>query len=234
MAVDSLAGAIIAEEAGAGRLELCGSLDGGGVTPSLGFLESVLATVSIPVMVLVRPRTGGFVYDRGEQAGVTRDIRCLLEVGASGVVVGALDAAGDLDLGALDEWVAAAMGAPVTFHRAFDCCRDPRAAFQQLAQRDIQRVLTAGGAGSVMDGLSLLAELSREKTHGGGLAILPGGGLRAAHVSEVIARTGAGEVHTSGRTKDSPLLPGSGEYPGLVLPDARELAAMVQALKEGP
>ena len=232
VAVDSLPGALIAVESGAGRLELCASLDGGGVTPSIGLLESVLGRVSVPVMVLVRPRTGGFVYGPDEQAIVTRDIRSLVGAGAAGVVVGALDPESGLDLGALDAWLDEAAGAPVTFHRAFDCCRDLRLAHRQLVERGVQRVLTAGGTGRALDGLQLLAELAAHGASSEAGAILPGGGLRAAHVTQVLAATGGSEVHTSGRTDASAVLPGSGEYPGLTMPDPAELVAMARALGE--
>ena len=230
VAVDSLPAALLAAQAGAGRLELCAGLDGGGVTPSLGLLEAVLEQVSLPVMVLVRPRTGNFIYGAEEQRLVQRDITSVLRAGASGVVVGALDDQGAVDRSAMGGWIEAAAGAPVTYHRAFDCCADPLQAHGDLVELGVQRILTSGGMSRVIDGLPLLVTLAGRMGTGTLGAILPGGGLRAKDVPQVVKATGVREVHTSGRTKDSPMVSGSGEFPGLRLPDPVELKAMLAAL----
>jgi copper homeostasis protein len=230
VAVDSLPAALLASKAGAGRLELCASLDSGGVTPSLGLLAGVLEQVTLPVMVLVRPRSGDFVYGAGERRVVQRDIRSLLGAGAAGVVVGALDAHGDLDFEAMRAWLDAAEGAPLTFHRAFDCTSEPLRTHGQLVELGVQRVLTSGGAARVIDGLPMLVTLASRVGSEGYGTILPAGGLRSQDVARVVDATGVREVHTSGRTENSTLLPGSGEYQGSRLPDPDELRAMAAEL----
>ena len=135
--VDSLPAAVLAVEAGAARLELCAGLGEGGSTPSLGLLEAVRAAVEVPVFVLVRPRAGSFVLEPGEQDLVRRDLEHAVRAGADGVVVGALTAAGALDLAALQAWRDAAPGASFTLHRAFDEVSDRAAALEALASSGV-------------------------------------------------------------------------------------------------
>jgi copper homeostasis protein len=147
IAVQDAAGARAALDAGADRLELCQALETGGLTPSLGILESVLAAVDpLLVNVLVRPRAGGFVYSAEEAAVVEADIRACVERGAGGVVVGALTRDGLLDRDAMRRWRDAAGTASVVFHRAIDASADPRAVFDSLMAEGVDRVLTSGGA----------------------------------------------------------------------------------------
>ena len=133
--VDSVAGAVAAELAGAGRLELCAALAEGGTTPSAGMISAVRARVSIPMVVMVRPRGSDFLCDEQELDVMRRDIAVAIEAGAEGVAVGVLRRDGSVDREALATLVRAASPATVTFHRAFDMSRDLGEALAALASR---------------------------------------------------------------------------------------------------
>ena len=121
-----------AARAGADRLELVTAISEGGLTPGIGLIEAVVAAVPIPVNVIVRPHSRSFVYDADDLRVIERDVRAAVAAGANGVVFGALDARGDVDLDALARIAAAANGRDLTFHRAFDVSRDLNAAFDAL------------------------------------------------------------------------------------------------------
>lgn len=211
IAVQDAAGARLALGAGADRLELCQALETGGLTPSLGMLESALASVDpAAVNVLVRPRGGGFVYTAEEVAVVEVDIRACADRGAGGVVVGALTGDGLLDREAMRRWRQAAGAATVVFHRAIDASADPRAVFAALQEEGVDRVLTSGGAARSVDGIPLLAEFAAQA--GGRIEVMAGGGVTAADIPALLA-VGVDAVHLSARAReggDQPSGPGGG------------------------
>lgn len=231
LAVQDAAGARVAADAGAARVELCAALAGtGGLTPSLGTIEAAV-TVGVPVHVLVRPRAGGFVYDADEVALTERDIRAALGAGASGVVVGALSADGRLDTEALARYVDAASGAPVTFHRALDVMLaagvGPADALASLS--GVTRVLTSGGAANCRQGVTTLAELVAA---GSSIEIMAGGGVRVADIPALIA-VGVDAVHLSARraVDGPPAGPGGGPS-GWDVTDAALARSAAEALAE--
>ena len=152
-----------AARAGADRLELVTAITEGGLTPSVGIVEAVVAAVPIPVNVIVRPHSRSFVYDADDLRVIERDVRAAVAAGANGVVFGALDARGDVDLGALARIAAAADGRALTFHRAFDVSRDLNAAFDALLRVPaVTSVLTSGGHPSVLDAVATITRLARQ------------------------------------------------------------------------
>jgi len=192
--IESIASALVAARAGAHRLELCADLDHGGITPSQGLIEACLAATSLPVFVMVRPRGGDFCYDRHELDVMRRDVVAARALGAHGIVTGVLTVEGTVDTTATRALVDAARPLPVTFHRAFDVARDPAAAFEHLLELGVDRLLTSGQADTALTGAGTIATLvSRGR---GRLAVMAGGGVRAANAAEVVARTGVAEVHT--------------------------------------
>lgn len=198
--VDTVAGALVAQEAGADRIELCSALGVDGLTPSAGLLAEVLAGASVPVHVLIRPRDGDFLYDRHEVAVMVRDVDLAVRLGAHGVVVGALTPDGDVDVDTCRRLVDAAGGLPVTFHRAFDLTRRPLAALDVIAGLGADRLLTSGQAATAPDGAALLADLVRADR----LVVMAGGGITARNVAGLVAGTGVPEIHFSARaTVDS-------------------------------
>jgi copper homeostasis protein len=192
--IDSVAGAIAAEKAGAQRVELCAALFEGGLTPTLGTVRAALAAVSsITVNVIVRPRGGDFIFDEHEVAAMEHDDALIREAGADGVVIGALTPAGAIDRPVVERLLAAAGGLPVTFHRAFDMAADPFAALEELIELGVDRVLTSGQDVSVLEGAPLIAELVRRA--GDRIIVMPGGGVTDRNVARIIAATGAREIH---------------------------------------
>lgn len=201
--VDSLAGAHAAHRGGADRLEICGSLDIGGVTPSIGLLETVAEQVELDVMVMIRPRGGDFCYDDAEIEVMLRDIERAAERGVRGVVFGALLPDGRIDIDRLRRLVERARPLEVTFHRAFDLARDRHEALETLVDLGIERVLTSGGRAAAPDALPELRELV--DVAAGRITILPGSGIRSANIREVAVASAAAELHMSARkTLDRP------------------------------
>ncbi|MBN8679827.1 MAG: copper homeostasis protein CutC [Chitinophagales bacterium] len=191
--------ALVAQSAGAHRIELCSALDVGGLTPSLGLIRAAVSALSIPVHVLIRPREGDFCYTETELNIMLEDIRICRETGAAGVVVGALTPDGQLDLPKMKAMKVAAGDMPVTCHRAFDFTSDPDVALEQLIDLGFVRVLSSGQSDSAFDGRFLLKKWVNQAS--GRIAVMPGGGLNAGNIHEVIAFTGAKDVHFTGKTK---------------------------------
>jgi copper homeostasis protein len=199
IAVQDMAGVRIALAERVDRVELCAALGLGGLTPSAGLLRgAVTAATARPgfIHVLVRPRGGGFAYAEDELETTIADIRFARESGAAGVVVGALDERGRVDLAALARFVAAADGLAVTFHRAFDVVPDRIGALDDLVDHGVTRVLTSGGAARSVDGAAVLAELVE---HGAGrIEVMAGGGVRVEDIRTLLA-VGVDAVHLSAR-----------------------------------
>ncbi len=193
-AVESAAAALAAAEGSAHRIELCTNLAQGGVTPAMSLLRECLAKLTIPVFVLVRPRAGDFVYSAAEHGSMLEQIAQARAAGAHGIVTGALTARRVIDNVRLAELIAAARPLPVTFHRAFDECRDLPEALECLIRLGAERVLTSGGAATAVHGAETLARLVRQAQ--GRIGILAGGGITAANVVR-IRDTGVHEVHFS-------------------------------------
>jgi len=192
-AVDTFQSAIIAERAGAGRIELCAGLNDGGTTPSAGLIGAVKAKVRIPVFVLIRPRGGGFVYSDSDVDVMRRDIEVARAEGVDGIVIGGLDANGRIDLPMISELIRTARGLPVSFHRAFDTTPDLGQALEILVGAGVSRVLTSGGTATALEGAPTIASLVKQAR--GRITVMAGGGIRENNVREVIAATGVSEVH---------------------------------------
>lgn len=196
-----------AEAAGASRIELCEQLPLDGLTPSAANVLATLEAVSIPVNVLVRCREGNFVYTDDEVELMARSIESLRRLTATApdgrerrvnaVVIGALTSDGDVDCVAMTRLLAAAAGLPVTFHRAFDVCRDPLQTYDDLAQLGVSRILTSGHAPSAMEGHALLAQLVRRSENTLGPVVLVGGGVRPHNIHELMRTTAATEFHSA-------------------------------------
>lgn len=178
---------------------MCGPLLEGGVTPSLGAIEScVAARRGLHVNVLIRPRGGDFCFDATEVAVMVRDIELARAAGAQGVVLGALTPEGAVDRAVVTRLLDAAGGLTVTFHRAFDMTADPRSTLDTLLELGFDRVLTSGQAASAADATPLLGELQRRA--GRRLRIVPAGGIDETNVARVVAETGVREVHSTAMT----------------------------------
>lgn len=198
IAVASAAGGRAAVASGADRVELCSALELGGLTPSQGLVEAVLAETP-EVHALVRPRAGDFVYDADELATAEREVRALLAVGVRGVVVGALTDAGTVDLEALQRLAGPAReaGATVTFHRALDVATSALRAFEEvLASGLVDRVLTSGGAAAAGEGVSTIGRMVGLAD--GRLQVMAGGGVTLEALPALVA-AGVDAVHLSAK-----------------------------------
>ncbi|GLY31734.1 copper homeostasis protein CutC [Kineosporia sp. NBRC 101731] len=192
--LEDAAGAAVAEAAGADRVEICSALSEGGVTPSGGLVHRVLASTSrIGVQVLIRPRGGDFVFSPAEVEVMIEDVRQLRSLPRVGFVLGALSVDGHVDVPVLERLLEACDGAPTTFHRAFDACRDLPASLEILVGLGFDRVLTSGGAASALEGAAVLRALTEQAA--GRLTVLAGGGVRPSNVAELVQRAGVAEVH---------------------------------------
>lgn len=191
--VDTLESALAAQAGGADRVELCDDLVEGGTTPSAGTIGLCCERLALPVFVMIRPRAGDFHYSGDELEVMRRDIRVAASLGAAGVVVGALTPDGAVDVRCTRALVEAARPMSVTFHRAFDACRDPEAALEALITLGVDRVLTSGGAATAEQGVERLGALVRQAA--GRIAILAGGSVNEANAARIVAASGVREVH---------------------------------------
>ena len=192
---NSLQSAIAAETGGADRIELCAQLDAGGITPSAATLKLAVKKLSIPVFVLIRPRSGDFIYDDTDFAVIKEDILFAKEAGAAGVVIGLLKHNGEVDIERTTELVNLARPMQFTFHRAFDRTPDPLAALEDIIKTGADRILTSGQQKSALTGKELLKTIVEKA--GERIIILAGAGINPGNVSEIISFTGANEIHAS-------------------------------------
>jgi len=191
----TVADARLAAQAGADRLELVTAMGEGGLTPSLGLIEAVVAAVGIPVNVIVRPHSRSFVYDADDYAVMLRDVRAVKAAGANGVVIGMLNAAGEIDREGLARAIDAADGLAVTFHRAFDEARDLRQSLDVLLGFEaVTNVLTSGGQASVLHAEATIRELVQQAA-GSQCTVLAGAGLTVDAIAGFVSRTRVDAVH---------------------------------------
>ncbi len=219
--VDAIDAALEAERGGAGRIELCGELLQGGVTPSAGLIAAVWDRIDIPLFVLVRPRPGDFLYTDDELDVMRRDIEQAKAAEVDGVVLGALTVDGEVDVERLRPLVELARPMSVTFHRAFDLVPRQDAALAALLELGVDRVLTSGSSANALAGATEIAglvQLAAER-----LVVMAGGSITPDNVREIVEKTGVREVHVRGagrvasamryRRGDVPIAKaGAGEY----------------------
>lgn len=195
--VDSVESAIAAQRGGADRVELCANLLEGGTTPSAGLIRQVREQIQIGLQVMIRPRGGDFLYSHEELQVMKADIEIAKNLGADGLVFGCLTSEGAVDKIKTADLIGHSRPLNVTFHRAFDMVKDRQLALEDLIELKMDRVLTSGLAPNVMDGMVTLANIVRQAS--GRIIVLPGGGVRDFNVQELLDRSGASEVHVSGR-----------------------------------
>ena len=185
-----------AVKAGANRIELCAGMPEGGTTPSYGEIALVRDLIPSGMHVIIRPRGGDFLYSDEECEIMFRDIEMARKLGVDGVVFGCLTAEGEVDVDKMRKLMAAAGDLSVTFHRAFDMCRDPFAALEVIEQLGCERILTSGQKASAEAGIPLLKELVIRAKE---VIIMPGCGVHAGNIRKIAEETGAHEFHLSAR-----------------------------------
>jgi copper homeostasis protein len=199
VAIASVDDALAAEAGGADRLELNAALALGGLTPSLGTLMEIKARVRLPVMVMLRPRPGGFAYGAADFKVMQRDADLFLGHGADGLVFGILTTDGRVDGERSRRLVEQAAGRAAVFHRAFDVTPEPFAALEHLIDLGFRRVMTSGQEESAYNGAGLIRDL-RERASGR-IEVLPAAGINRFTAADVLARTGCDQVHASLRIR---------------------------------
>ena len=197
IAVDSLESALIAQDCGADRIELCADLGIGGITPSHGMIQLATERLQIPIHVIIRPRRGDFLYTDAEFEAMRRDIEMAKSAGVQGVVIGILQSDGGIDTRRTRELIAVARPLSITFHRAFDMCRDPREALAELIDIGVDTLLTSGQEATAETGSPLIAELVARAA--GKIDIMPGAGINAGNIGHIAEATGARSFHFSAR-----------------------------------
>jgi len=190
--------AIFSEKAGADRIELCDNYFEGGTTPSYASVNLVINKLNIPVNVIIRPRGGDFLYSEIEFEIIKQDVIIVKQLGANGIVIGFLNSDGSVDIERTKEIIKLAKPMEVTFHRAFDRCKNPFVALEQLIDLRVDRILTSGQRQTALEGVELISQLVKQA--GDKIIIMPGSGVNDNNISELIGKTNAIDFHSSAKT----------------------------------
>lgn len=181
----------VAKEAGATRIELCSAIEVGGLTPSLGLYAACRAVTQVPIVVMIRPRPGGFCYSEDEVRAMEFDVNRFREMGARGVVFGILLEDGRLDRKAMWRVAERAVACDLVCHRACDVTPNLGETARELRDLGFSRMLTGGGRDAAIDGIEAIRELVDMEVIG----VLPGGHIRASDALRLVEEAGVTEVH---------------------------------------
>lgn len=186
---------------GADRIELCANLAEGGTTPSYGHIKKCREAFPVLIYPIIRPRGGDFLYNDEEFEIMLQDVRLCKQLRCDGVVIGLLNRDGTVDIKRTSMLTEAAYPLGVTFHRAFDRCRDPFESMEQLIQTGCERILTSGQKPAAPDGTELIAQLNKAAAER--IIIMPGSGVRKENIKLLAEKTGCVEFHSSLRGKQT-------------------------------
>ena len=193
--------ALIAQQNGANRVELCDVMKVGGISPTIEIVKQVRANASIDLYVMIRPRGGNFVYSDAEFLQMKTTILAFKELQVDGFVFGILNENNQIDIGKNKELVELAHPLPCTFHRAFDEVSDVFQSLEDVIDCGFTTLLTSGQAQNVVDGITVLSELVQKANSR--IMIMPGGGLRSTNIEFIMKKTNALFYHSSAITDDS-------------------------------
>lgn len=195
---NSVTSCLEAQKGGAYRVELCAGIPEGGTTPSYGDISLARELLKeTKLNVIIRPRGGDFLYSDLEHRIMLKDIEICRKLGVDGVVIGCLTPEGDVDMQRNSELIETAGEMSVTFHRAFDMCRNPFQALEDIISMGCKIILTSGQQPKAEQGIPLLKKLT-EQAHGR-IVIMPGSGVNAQNIAKIAQETGAKEFHLSAR-----------------------------------
>ena len=197
IAVFNIESAISAIAAGADRIEFCENPMEGGTTPSYGSLKTLIHKTKTPVFPIIRPRGGDFLYSDDEFDSMKSDLLLVKDLGYPGAVIGLLKKDGHIDIDRTAALVSIAGNMEITFHRAFDRCIDPLKGLEDIIQTGCKRILTSGQVPHVSNALPLITQLVNNAN--GRITIMPGSGVRANNIADIISSTGVMEIHSSAR-----------------------------------
>ncbi|MCE5344899.1 MAG: copper homeostasis protein CutC [Bacteroidales bacterium] len=196
--VENIESALNAQNAGADRIELCSNLVEGGTTPSYGTIASVRDKLTIDINVIIRPRSGDFIYSDLEYDIMRREIDICGECGINGIVLGILLSEGSVDVDRTAKLIESARPMSVTFHRAFDMCSDPVLGLKDVIYSGADRLLTSGQKENAREGAELIRDLIVQANDK--IIIMPGGGITESNIEWIARNTGAKEFHSTCRT----------------------------------
>lgn len=225
---------LLAQAAGAHRIELCDNPGEGGTTPSYGLIKTAREILQIELYPIIRPRGGDFLYTDAGFNVMKRDVQICKELGCDGVVTGMLMANGKVDKERCNILVELAYPLGVTFHRAFDRVVDASQALEDIIEIGCERILSSGLHPTALAGADTIAALIKQAEER--IIIMPGSGIRANNIIELAEKTGAVEFHSSARiTIDSKMNytnPAIKEESGTVSVDEGEIKNMVTLLSQ--
>jgi copper homeostasis protein len=227
-----------AVEGGADRIELCAALTEGGITPSFGTIKQCRESFNVQLFPIIRSRSGDFLYSEEEFQVMIHEVKLCKQFGCDGIVIGFLHADGTIDIERTAKLVEIAYPMEVTFHRAFDRCKDPFAALEQLIETGCQRILTSGQQPTAPQGIDLISQLIKAADER--IVIMPGSGVRKENIRELAEKTGAVEFHSSLRSRSKsqmqfihPAFAESEESYANPAIDPQEVKALRKALNQG-
>jgi len=181
----SIDSALMAQKYGANRIELCSEIFLGGITPSIGLIESCMKELRIPIRILLRPRGGDFNYNDNEVKVLINDAIRLKDMGVNGIVIGLVDEKGAIPLNKLEKILNKVDGKMnLTFHKAFDYLKKPIQDLKTLIDFGFDNILTSGGKKTAEEGLNFMNKLRNEAN--GNLVIMPGGGINSENFRHFI------------------------------------------------
>ncbi len=223
---------IIAEKAGAYRVELCDNPVEGGTTPSYGTIKRTREKINIKLYPILRPRCGNYYYDEDELAIIEQDIAVCKELGCDGISIGVQKINGEIDVDRLKRFTELAYPMGVTCNRAFDATPDPFKALEDIIDAGCERILTSGQQSGAPEAGKLLGQLVQQA--GDRIIIMPGAGIRASNIKQLMDESGAREFHGSVRKAtvnpmsfSNPLVL---DFGNVYLPDEQELKGILEQM----
>ena len=217
-----------ANRLGVDRIELCSALAADGLSPSHGLVEWAIKNSSVPVMVMIRPREGGFVYSPDELELILSEISWAKQCGAMGIVVGALTEKNEVDFQLMKTMVQAAYPMEVTFHRAFDVVKDAMKALEEIIELGCTRILTSGQKTNCIDGKELIFEL--QNVAGDRITIMAGAGINSESIDAIFSDA-INEYHMSGLRSDTPQNEQEELFGGRVVSRSEDIAMVLSKLR---
>jgi copper homeostasis protein len=229
----NLESAIIADEAGAGRIELCADPSAGGTTPGIGLIKTVRKKTNAELWPIIRIRGGDFLFDKEEIDVMAHDVEICKSAGCEGVVIGILMPDGRVDKIHSAFLIKKAYPMGVCFYRAFDWTRNPFEAMEDIIEIGCERILTSGQQPTAILGAPLIKDLVMQSN--GRIQIMPGSGIRASNISDIKKETGANNFHSSARKLKKSSMefiqPSMTEDLSTILADKHEIEQMLAALR---
>jgi copper homeostasis protein len=198
--------AVIAQQNGADRVELCANMLEGGTTPNFEIARKVRDELTIKMNVMIRPRGGDFVYTDAEFEQMKYEIVQFKKINVDGFVFGILNVDNSFNEERNKELVALASPVPCTFHRAFDVVLNVYESLESLIDCGFQTVLTSGQGENVMEGIEVLQTLVKKAN--GRIIVMPGGGLRSTNIEALDQKVKASFYHSSAITDSSEIANG--------------------------